>query len=135
MELGSIRAMVFFGHDGLDELTTVDSSTVLTVQDGAVGRQVVDPVELGLGRATPDDLRGGDAVHNAEIVRTILAGEPGPRRDVVLLNAASALQIAGTATSWASGIEVAAAAIDSGKAAAVLDQWIAVSNDARAGAH
>src|SRR3954451_20299955 len=78
VELGSIRAMVFFGHDGLDELTTVDSSTVLTVQDGAVVRQVLDPVALGLDRVTPEDLRGGDIVRNAEIVRSVLSGESGP---------------------------------------------------------
>jgi anthranilate phosphoribosyltransferase len=135
VELGSIRAMVFFGHDGLDELTTVDSSTVLTVQNGAVARQVVDPLELGISRAAPEDLRGGDAARNAEIARAILAGETGSCRDVVLLNSASALQVAGTADSWAAGIEAAAAAIDDGKAAAVLEQWIAVSNDTRAGAH
>ena len=69
VELGSIRAMVFFGHDGLDELTTVDSSTVLTVEDGTVAQQTLDPTELGLARATPEDLRGGDAAHNAKIVR------------------------------------------------------------------
>jgi anthranilate phosphoribosyltransferase len=132
VELGSIRAMVFFGHDGLDELTTVDSSTVLTVQNGTVERQVLDPVALGLDRVTPEDLRGGDVVRNAEIVRSVLAGESGPCRDVVLLNAASALQVAGTADSWSAGIEAAAAAIDDGRAAAVLEQWIAVSNDARA---
>jgi anthranilate phosphoribosyltransferase len=135
LELGSIRAMVFFGHDGLDELTTVDSSTVLTVEDGAVVRQVLDPTELGLARAAPEDLRGGDVVRNAEIVRAVLAGETGPCRDVVLLNAASALQVAGAARSWADGIDSAAGAIDNGKAAAVLEQWIAVSNDVRAAAH
>src|SRR5689334_19883968 len=74
VELGSIRAMVFFGHDGLDELTTVDSSTVLTVQNGTVERQVLDPVALGLDRVAPEDLRGGDVVRNAEIVRSVLAG-------------------------------------------------------------
>ena len=134
VELGSIRAMVFFGHDGLDELTTVDSSTVLTVHDGAIARQVIDPTELGLGRARPEELRGGDVVRNAEIVRSVLSGETGACRDVVLLNAASALQIAGTADSWATGIDVAADAIDDGRAAAVLEQWIAMSNDVRAAA-
>ena len=135
VELGSIRAMVFFGHDGLDELTTVDSSTVLTVQDGAVAQQTLDPTELGLARAAPEDLRGGDVARNGDILRSVLAGETGPCRDVVLLNVASALQVAGIADSWSAGIEVAAAAIDDGRAAAVLEQWIAVSNDARVGAH
>ena len=99
VELGSIRAMVFFGHDGLDELTTVDSSTVLTVEDGAVGRQVLDPVELGLGRATP-----GGPPRRRRGCTTPRSSAHDPRRrdadrrrDVVLLNAASALQVAGTA--------------------------------------
>jgi anthranilate phosphoribosyltransferase len=135
LELGSIRAMVFFGHDGLDELTTVDSSTVLTVDGGTVHQQILDPTELGLARATPEDLRGGDAARNADILRAVLAGETGPCRDVVLLNVASALQVAGIAGSWAAGIDAAAAAIDDGRAAAVLEQWIAVSNDAKVGAH
>jgi anthranilate phosphoribosyltransferase len=134
VELGSIRAMVFFGHDGLDELTTVDSSTVLTVENGAVGKQVLDPLELGLARSTPEDLHGGDVGRNAEIVRAVLAGETGPCRDVVLLNAASALQVAGTADSWTSGIEQAAAAIDDGRAASVLERWIKASNAAVGGA-
>jgi anthranilate phosphoribosyltransferase len=131
VELGSIRAMVFFGHDGLDELTTVDSSTVLTVDDGTVAKQILDPTELGLARTTRDELGGGDAARNGEIVRSVLAGETGAPRDVVLLNAASALQVAGTADSWSAGIELAAAAIDDGRAAAVLERWITVSNDAR----
>jgi anthranilate phosphoribosyltransferase len=135
VELGSIRAMVFFGHDGLDELTTVDSSTVLTVDGGKVAQQTLDPTELGLARAAPEDLRGGDVARNADIVRAVLAGESGPCRDVVLLNVASALQVAGIVDSWGSGIETAARAIDDGRAAAVLEQWIAVSNDARVGAH
>jgi anthranilate phosphoribosyltransferase len=131
VELGSIRAMVFFGHDGLDELTTVDSSTVLTVENGQVSKQTLDPTELGLARVAHEDLRGGDVTRNGEILRSVLAGDAGPWRDVVLLNAASALQVAGTAGSWADGIDAAAAAIDDGRAAAVLDRWIEVSNDAR----
>jgi len=131
VELGSERAMVFFGHDGLDELTTVDSSTVLTVADGAVTKETLDPTQLGLDRVTLDELRGGDAVHNADIVRGVLAGEPGPRRDVVLLNASAAFQVAEIASSWADGIEQAAAVIDDGRAAAVLERWIATSVDAR----
>jgi anthranilate phosphoribosyltransferase len=133
VELGSIRAMVFFGHDGLDELTTVDSSTVLTVDRGAVSKQTLDPTKLGLARATLEDLRGADAAHNGKMMRSVLEGEEGPTRDVVLLNAASALQVAGTADSWESGIETAASAIDDGRATAVLDKWIGVSQDARAG--
>ncbi len=131
-ELGSEHAMVFFGHDGLDELTTVDSSTVITVLDGAVTRDTLDPTLLGLARAAPEDLRGGDAARNAEIVHAVLGGEPGARRDVVLLNASAALQVAGLAASWADGIAAAAAAIDDGRAASVLDRWITLSRQVAA---
>jgi anthranilate phosphoribosyltransferase len=126
-ELGSTRAMVFFGHDGLDELTTVDTSTVLDVVDGSVTRSTLDPTTLGLPRVTLDDLRGGDASVNAGIVNAVLGGEEGPRRDVVLLNAAAALQVAGVTDSWEQGIERAASAIDGGHAASVLVRWIATS--------
>ncbi len=134
VELGSTRAMVFFGHDGLDELTTVDSSTVLDIAHGSVTRSTLDPTTLGLPRATLDDLRGGDATVNAGIVHAILGGEAGPKRDVVLLNAAAALQVAGVADSWEQGIERAATSIDGGHAASVLVRWIATSQAVRDGA-
>ena len=127
VELGSVRAMVFFGHDGLDELTTSDVSTVLSVHDGTVTRETVDPADLGLARASRDDLLGGDALRNAEIVRAVLGGSTGAHREVVLLNAAAALQVAGVAGSWGEGIEAAAAAIDDGRARGVLDRWVAES--------
>lgn len=134
VELGSTHAMVFFGHDGLDELTTSDTSTALVVRDGAVERHSIEPLDYGLARATADDLRGGDAAHNAEILRSILSGERGPRRDVVLLNAAAALQVADVADSWTAGVELAATAIDDGRAIATLDTWIATSQQVLAGA-
>ena len=127
VELGSVRAMVFFGHDGLDELTTSDVSTVLSVHEGTVTRDTVDPADLGLARASRDDLLGGDALRNAEIVRAVLGGATGAHREVVLLNAAAALQVAGVASSWAEGIDAAAAAIDDGRARGVLDRWVAES--------
>ncbi len=130
VELGSVRAMVFFGHDGLDELTTSDISTVLSVHDGTVTRETVDPADLGLARASRDDLLGGDALRNAEIVRAVLGGATGAHREVVLLNAAAALQVAGVAGSWGEGIELAAAAIDDGRARGVLDRWVAESRAA-----
>jgi anthranilate phosphoribosyltransferase len=130
VELGSVHAMVFFGHDGLDELTTSDVSTVLTVRDGEVTKTSVDPHELGLARATREDLLGGDAAHNAEILRRVLAGEQGPQRDVVVLNASAALMVADLADTWAEGIALAAAAIDDGRATATLDRWIAESQAA-----
>ncbi len=134
VELGSTRAMVFFGHDGLDELTTSDTSTVLDVRGGAVTSASIEPLDFGLARASRDDLRGGDAAASAEIVRAILGGETGPRRDVVLLNAAAALQVAEIVDTWEGGIECAAAAIDDGSARETLDRWIATSQRVMTGA-
>ena len=134
VELGSTHAMVFFGHDGLDELTTVDTSTALVVRDGAVERHAIEPLDYGLARATAEDLRGGDAARNAEILRAVLAGEPGPARDVVLLNAAAALQVADVVDSWTAGVGLAASVIDDGRATATLDAWIATSQRVLVGA-
>lgn len=133
LELGAVRAMVFFGHDGLDELTTADTSTILSLRDGTVTRESVDPSELGLARTTLGDLRGSDANRNAAIVRAVVSGETGPYRDVTLLNAAAALQVAGVADSWSDGIGLAAAAIDDGRAESVLDRWIKASQSAAGG--
>jgi anthranilate phosphoribosyltransferase len=123
-----VRAKVFRGEDGLDELTTTGISTVFDVRDGEVRERHLDPVSLGLARASVDDLRGGDAAESATIARSVLAGDAGPRRDVVLLNAAAALEVAGRAVDVAEGLSVAADAIDSGAAAATLQRWLAVSN-------
>jgi anthranilate phosphoribosyltransferase len=123
-----VRAKLFRGQDGLDELTTTGPSTVLEVKDGAVEASTLDPAELGLERADPEDLKGGDAARAAEIARGILDGEPGPRRDVVLLNAAAALEVAGVACDIREGLKIAAGAIDDGSAAATLDKWVAVSS-------
>ena len=89
-----LLALVFHGDDGLDELTTTDTSTVWVVHDGTVSQTVLDPADLGLARCPARDLRGGDAAHNAAVVRAVLAGEPGPVRDTVVLNAAAALAAA-----------------------------------------
>ena len=123
------RAKLFRGEDGLDELTTTGASVVLDVRDGEVRESRLDPTTLGLARTTPDDLRGGDAEESARIARELLGGAPGPKRDVVLLNAAAALEVAGVAGDLEQGLEIAAASIDEGKAAATLDRWIAVSNE------
>ncbi len=123
-----IRAKVFRGEDGLDELTTTGISTVFDVRDGDVREGHLDPASLGLARATLEDLRGGDAAESATIGRSVLAGDIGPRRDVVLLNAGAALEVAGRTSDLSDGMAVAAAAIDSGAAAETLDHWIAVSN-------
>jgi anthranilate phosphoribosyltransferase len=123
-----VRAKVFRGEDGLDELTTTGISTVFDVRGGDVREGHLDPTTFGLARATLDDLRGGDALEGAAIARAVLAGEAGPRRDVVLLNAGAALEVAGQASSLEEGIRVAAGAIDSHAAARTLERWLAVSN-------
>ena len=130
-------ALVFHG-EGLDELTTTGPSTVWIAADGAVTINEFDPAALGLPRATIDDLRGGDPAANAEVVRKLLAGQTGPVRDIVLLNAAAAITAAGGLSSLTSsdaltkalgdGLARAATAVDSGAAAALLDRWTQVSN-------
>jgi anthranilate phosphoribosyltransferase len=124
------RAKVFRGEDGLDELTTAAISTVHETRDGEVRERTLDPADLGLAKATGDDLRGGDAAANAEIARSVLSGEPGPPRDVVLLNAAAALEVAGAAGSMKEGIALAGSAVDDGRASALLERWVAVSRTA-----
>jgi anthranilate phosphoribosyltransferase len=127
-------ALVFHGNDGLDELTTTDTSTVWVVHDGTVSQTTLDPADLGLPRTRTEDLRGGDAAHNASAVRAVLAGEPGPIRETVVLNAGAALAAAAgvpraddLTSALAAGCAKAAAAIDSGAAAALLDRWAAAS--------
>src|SRR5437763_9695366 len=125
-----VRAMVFRGHDGLDELTTAGPSAVLRTGGDVVTSFELDADEVGLPRSGPNDLAGGDVAANVEIARAVLAGESGPRRDVVLLNAAAALQVAGRADELKRGAELAADSIDSGAAQRVLDRWIDVSQQA-----
>ena len=122
-----VRAKLFRGEDGLDELTTTGISTVYDVKDGAVRETHLDPSALGLARAKPEDLAGGDAETSAAITRRIIEGEPGPKRDVVLLNAGAALEVAGFAASLEEGMTTAARAIDDGHAAATLQRWVEVS--------
>src|SRR5919197_327116 len=122
-----IRAKVVRGSDGLDELTTTAPSTVLEVADGTVAPGSVDPADLGLAPAAPEQLVGGDVQTNVAIARRVLEGARGPERDVVLLNAAAALEVAGRAADLAEGVVLAAASIDSGSAARALERWVAVS--------
>lgn len=128
---GATRAMVVYGHDGLDELTTSTTSTILELREGAVRTVEVDPAALGLRRA-PQAPVGGDARANAELARRILAGESGPHRDIVLLNAAAGVVTAGLADDLVGGLEQATAALDDGRAAQVLDRLVATSTDAAA---
>nr|WP_204263935.1 anthranilate phosphoribosyltransferase [Geodermatophilus normandii] len=129
------RALVFRGDDGLDELTTATTSRVWVARDGAVTAGRVDPAALGIAAAGPDALRGGDPAHNAAVFRRVLDGEPGPVRDAVLLNAAAALAAFDERGGelhdvLAAGLQRAAAAVDDGRAVALLDRWVAVSREA-----
>lgn len=132
-------ALVFRGDDGLDELTTTGHSHIWEVSRGAVTEHDLDPLELGIPRAELSDLLGGDAEHNANIARRVLAGEAGPVRDIVLLNAAAGLVSFDLARNPAevqvpiverfrAKLAVAAEAIDSGAASRRLDDWIAATN-------
>ncbi|MEQ6901150.1 anthranilate phosphoribosyltransferase [Nocardioides sp. YIM 152588] len=128
-----VDAWVFRGDDGLDELTTTTTSQVWVAHRGEITTAEVDPRALGLAPATPEDLRGGDAAHNADVVRRVLAGERGPVRDAVLLNAGAALAVydepgAPVMESLARGLERAAAAVDSGAADAALQRWVAAAS-------
>ena len=124
------RAKVFRGADGLDELTTTGLSTVFEVDGGELRERTLDPSDLGFATAAPSDLLGGDVARNVEIARSVLAGDHGPPRDVVLLNAGAALEVAGVAPSIADGIATAAASIDEGRAATALRRWVEVSRAA-----
>ena len=130
------EALVFRGDDGLDELTTTGPSTVWVVTGGEVTEQSFDPAALGVARATLDDLRGGDAAHNAGVARAVLAGAQGPVRDAVLLNAAAALAAHEGASDplverLRRGWERAAASLDGGDAQRLLERWIEVSTRLR----
>jgi anthranilate phosphoribosyltransferase len=124
---GTRHALVFYGHDGLDELTTTTTSTVLDVSRDGVRQLEVDPEALGLALASRDDLLGGDVERNAAIAKRVLAGEGGPARDMVLLNTAAALVAADAALGMADGIEQAARAVDDGRAATALERWVQAS--------
>ncbi|MEU4674156.1 anthranilate phosphoribosyltransferase [Amycolatopsis sp. NPDC023774] len=124
--------LVARGDDGLDEITTTTTTSVWVVSDGTVTERSFDPSALGIPRATAEELRGGDATANAEVVRQLVAGKTGPVRDAVVLNAAAALAAfrgfsGSLEEDLATGLEQANRAIDSGAAAALLERWIAFS--------
>jgi anthranilate phosphoribosyltransferase len=132
---GSRHAMIVHADDGLDELSVTAPSSVLEIRgDGAGEFEVrdwrIDPAALGFAPATMDDLRGGDAAFNARIIRTVLGGEQGARRDIGILNAAAALVVAGRVDDLESGLGVAAESIDSGRALGVLDALVSTSQEA-----
>ena len=126
--LGSESAWVVHGGDGLDELTTTTRSQVAELYAGQVRRFDIAPEDAGLDCASPESLKGGDAAENAARLRALLDGEPGPYRDVVLLNAAAALIVAERAATLKQGVETARAAIDGGAAKATLDSLVRITN-------
>lgn len=125
----STHAWVVHGG-GLDELTTTGSSHVIELHDGDIDHFEVNSASLGLAPATIDDLVGGDRAENAAVVRSVLDGQTGPHRDIVLLNAAAGIVVGGKAPDLASALALAAASIDSGAAAATLDRFVATSQAA-----
>ena len=128
---GSVKAWVVHGS-GLDELTTTGTSHVLALEDGHVRSFEVDPVALGLAPAIPDELVGGEPAENAAAVRRVLAADPGPHRDIVVLNAGAAMVVADRVSGLAEGIALAESAIDSGAAEATLARFVAESQAALA---
>ncbi len=123
--LDGTGGMVVHGTDGLDELSVSAPSLVVRAGDPATAPAEVTPEAAGLARWPAEALKGGDAAHNAEALRRLLAGAPGAYRDIVLLNASGALIVAGRAADWADGARLAAGAIDSGAAADLLARWVA----------
>jgi anthranilate phosphoribosyltransferase len=129
-ELGSDKAWVVHGGDGLDELTTTDKSHIAVLEGGRISRREISPRELGLNRATLAALRGGTAAENAEKLKSLLAGGHGAYRDIVILNSAAALVVAGRASDLKTGLAMAATAIDKGAAAKTLERFIAFTKKA-----
>ncbi len=128
--LGAERALVVHGRDGLDEISTVAATDAAWLAGGRLERLEIDAQALGLPRARPEDLRGGDARENAALVRAVLEGEPGPRRDVVLLNAAAALWVAEAVANLGGGLTLARRSLDEGAARSRLEALVRASREA-----
>ncbi|GAB4198560.1 MAG: anthranilate phosphoribosyltransferase [Thalassobaculales bacterium] len=126
--LGSEHAWVVHGSDGLDEITTTGPTSVAEVKAGVLRRFQIAPEDAGLPRADPAALKGGDPAANALALRAVLEGAAGPYRDIVLLNAAAALIVAGRASSLAEGAGLAARSLDEGRARAALAKLVEITN-------
>jgi anthranilate phosphoribosyltransferase len=126
-ELGTHRAFIVHGADNLDEISNTGESRISEVREGVVRTFTVRPEDFGMARASIGDLLGGDREQNAEIIRAILAGEPGPKRDIVLMNASAALVAGGRARDLKEGVELAARSIDTGAARGKLERLVALS--------
>jgi anthranilate phosphoribosyltransferase len=122
MLLGSVRAWVVHGADGIDEISTTGYTKVSECRNGCVRSFFVHPSEFGVPKARPEELLGGDAEQNAAIVRRVLEGATGAARDIVVLNAGAALFIAERAASVREGVRLASTAIDEGRALATLER-------------
>ncbi len=127
--LGSERALVVHGNDGMDEISIADATRVWELRDGAVREYVVAPEDFGLRRARLGDIGAANAEESAGMLRAVLAGEVGAARDIALLNAAAALVAAGRVGSLREGVEAAAAAVDGGEALARMEAFVRVSNE------
>jgi anthranilate phosphoribosyltransferase len=128
-ELGTIRAFVVHGADGLDEISNTGESHISEVHEGVVRSSRVRPEDFGIARANISELQGGDRAENAQIIRRILGGEPGARRDIVLMNAAAALVVGAKARDLKEGVAMAAQAVDSGAAARKLSALVGLSRE------
>ena len=126
--LGASRAYVVHGSDGLDEITTAGPTSVAALENGSVRSFELTPEQVGLRQAKPETLRGGDAEHNAQALKSVLEGKKGPYRDVAVFNAAAALVVAERASDLRDGVALAQKSIDSGEAEGRLDRLIAISN-------
>ena len=127
-ELGSERVWTVHGSDGLDEITTTGPTEVVALEDGEIRHFTIDPRDLGIKLARSEDLKGADPEHNATALRAVLDGEASAYRDVAVLNAAASLVVAGRAKDLREGVDMAAAAVDSGAARGVLQRLVAASN-------
>ena len=128
-KLGAVKALVVSSADGLDEMSTSGTTRVVEVDGPELRSYEVSPEDVGLARARPEDLAGGTPDANAATTRAILAGEPGPRRDLAVLNAGAAVYVAGRVESLEAGVREAEAAVDDGRAAAVVDRLVAMTNE------
>jgi len=128
-KLGTRSAFVVYGEGSLDEISISGKTQVSELKNGQVTTYTIEPEDFGLPRAHLNDIRGGDVQENAGIVLSVLQGEPGPRRDMVLLNAAAALVAAGRAADFPDGITQAAEAIDAGRALEKLEEMKAITNE------
>ena len=125
--LGSVRALVVAAEDGLDELSIASRTRVIEVADGGTSEWFVEPGRFGLAPGRLEDVAGGSPAENAAAARAVLAGEPGPRRDLALLNAAAAIYVGGLAADLEEGVAKAAESVDSGAAAIVLEKLVAAT--------